>query len=92
SALKPDGTVLVIDIAAGETIEDNLANPMAPLLYGFSQLVCLSSSLSEPDGAGIGTLGLSESRLRTLTRNAGFTRFRKTDVEDMLNAYYEIRP
>lgn len=91
-ALKPDGTMLVIDVAAGETLEDNLANPMAPLFFGFSQMICLSSSLSEEGGAGIGTLGLSTSRLRAMTEAAGFTRFRTTDVEDIMNAYYEIRP
>ena len=91
-SLKPDGTVLVIDFAAGETLEDNLAHPMAPLFYGFSQLVCMSSSLSEAGGAGIGTLGLSPSRLKSLCEGAGFTRFRITEVADPMNSYYEIRP
>lgn len=91
-ALKSDGTMLVIDIAAGETLEDNLAHPMAPLFYGFSQLICLSSSLSEADGAGMGTLGLSQSLLQRICQDAGFTRFRTTDVADPMNAYYEIRP
>ena len=91
-ALKPDGTMLVIDVAAGETLEENLAHPMAPLFFGISQLACLSSSLSEEGGAGIGTLGLSQSRLRSMTEEAGFTRFRTTEIEDPMNTYYEIRP
>jgi hypothetical protein len=84
--------MLVIDVAAGETLEENLQNPMAALMYGISQAVCLSSSMSEEGGAGLGTLGLSPSRLRGLTEAAGFTRFRTTDVEDVMNTYYEIRP
>jgi ubiquinone/menaquinone biosynthesis C-methylase UbiE len=91
-ALKPDGTMLVIDVAAGETLEDNLANPMAPLFFGSSMMICLSSSMSEEGGAGIGTLGLSTARLQSMTEAAGFTRFRTTDVEDVMNAYYEVRP
>jgi SAM-dependent methyltransferase len=91
-ALKPDGTMLVIDVAAGETLEENLQNPMAPLFFGVSQLICMSSSLSEEGGAGLGTLGLSPSRLRALCEGAGFTRFRTSDVADPMNAYYEIKP
>ncbi len=34
-------------------------NPMASLMYGISVLSCMSSALSEPGGAGLGTLGLS---------------------------------
>jgi ubiquinone/menaquinone biosynthesis C-methylase UbiE len=92
AALKPDGTMLVIDIAAAETLEENIAHPLGPLFFGISQLICLSSSLSEAGGAGIGTMGLSQSRLRGICESAGFTRFRTTDVADPMNTYYEIRP
>jgi ubiquinone/menaquinone biosynthesis C-methylase UbiE len=91
-ALKPDGTMLVIDIAAAETLSENIAHPMATLLFGTSLAVCLSSSLSEEGGAGIGTMGLSQSRLKEMCEQAGFSRFRRTDVADQMNAYYEIRP
>lgn len=93
NALKDDGTMLVIDFAAAESLEDNLAHPMAPMFYGFSMLMCMASGLSEEGGAGIGPMGLSESRLRGMTEEAGFTRFGTLpDIEDPLNAYYEIRP
>jgi SAM-dependent methyltransferase len=92
AALKPDGTVLVIDFAAADTLEENIAHPMATMLFGVSQLICLSSSMSEPGGAGIGTLGLSPGRLQGIAQKAGLTRFRRTDVADPFNAYYEIRP
>ena len=46
----------------------------------------------EPDGAGLGTLGLSESKAREMAEAAGFTRFRKLDVDHSVNAFYEVRP
>ena len=61
-ALRPDGTWLIADIKArGSFAEDVEKNPMAALMYGMSVLTCMSSALSEPGGAGLGTLGLPES-------------------------------
>lgn len=92
-ALKPDGTWLIVDINARPTFEDNLRdNPMAAMLYGFSVLSCMSSGLSHPEGAGLGTLGFSEPVAREMTRRAGFTRFRRHDFDNPINAYYEVRP
>jgi SAM-dependent methyltransferase len=92
-AIKPDGTWLIADIKSHPTFEQNLAeNPMAGMMYGFSVLSCMSSALSEPGGAGLGTLGFSEDVARTMTRDAGFTRFRTRDFENPMNAYYEVRP
>ena len=93
-AIKDDGTWLIADIKAKETFEENMEeNPMAALMYGFSVLSCMSSALSEPDGLGLGTLGLHEGLARQLAETAGFTRFRRCeDIEHPMNAYYEVRP
>lgn len=92
-AIADDGTWLLVDIRAGDSIAANIeANPMAAMLYGVSVLVCMSSALSEPDGEGLGTLGLSAARAAEMTRAAGFTRFRELPVQHKLNAFYEIRP
>ena len=92
-AIKPDGTWLIADIKSHPTFEQNLAeNPMAAMMYGFSVLGCLSSSLSQPDGAGLGTLGFSEPVARQMTAAAGFTRFTRHDFDSPINAYYEVRP
>lgn len=92
-ALKDDGTWLLVDIKARDTLEENITrNPMAPLLYGVSVLSCMSSAMSAPDGAGLGTLGLPESKAREMSSAAGFTRFRRLDVDHTVNAFYEIRP
>ena len=92
-AIRDDGTWLLVDIKAQDTFELNAKkNPMAALMYGISVLSCMSSALSEPGGAGLGTLGLSEKTAREMAAAAGFTRFRKLDVEHSVNAFYEVRP
>ena len=92
-AIKPDGVWLLVDIKALDTFDENARkNPMASLMYGISVLSCMSSALSEADGEGLGTLGLSENRAREMAEAAGFTRFRKLDIEHSVNAFYEVRP
>jgi len=93
SSLADDGTWLLVDIKALDTYAGNVErNPMAALMYGFSVLSCMSSGLSEAGGAGLGTLGMSESTARDIATNAGFTRFRRLHIDHPTNAFYEIRP
>ena len=62
AALADDGTWLLVDVKARDTFADNVAkNPMAALMYGISVLSCMSSAMSSPEGAGLGTLGLPAS-------------------------------
>jgi SAM-dependent methyltransferase len=92
-AIKPDGTWFIADIKSLPTFEENLEkNPMTALMYAFSVMGCMSSALSEPGGAGLGTLGFNESVARQMTATAGFTRFRRIEFDNPLNAYYEVRP
>lgn len=92
-SLADDGTWLLVDIKAYDTFADNAErNPMASLMYGISVLSCMSSALSEPGGAGLGTLGLSAARAEQMSIDAGFTRFRRIDVDHPVNAFYEVRP
>jgi SAM-dependent methyltransferase len=91
-AVADDGTWLLVDIKARDSFAENVRkNPMASMMYGTSVLSCLSSALSEPGGAGLGTLGLPASRARAMTAEAGFTRFRQLPVEHPVNAFYEVR-
>jgi 2-polyprenyl-3-methyl-5-hydroxy-6-metoxy-1,4-benzoquinol methylase len=92
-AIKPDGTWFIADVKSLPTFEENLEkNPMTTLLYAFSVMGCMSSALSEPGGAGLGTLGFNEAVARRTVAEAGFTRFVRHDFENPLNAYYEVRP
>ena len=92
-ALSEDGAWLLVDIKAYDTFAENVErNPLAAMMYGTSMLSCLASALSEPGGAGLGTLGLPASRVEAMAREAGFTRIHRLDVDHPVNAFYEIRP
>ena len=91
-AIADDGTWLVKEIRCDDTWAGNRRNPMLAMFFGFSIVSCMSSALSEPDGAGLGTLGLPPRALEQLARDAGFTRFRTHDFGEPANLYYEIRP
>ena len=93
SSLKDDGTWLLVDIKAHDSLEMNVTkNPMASLLYGISVLSCMSSAMSTPDGEGLGTLGLPASKAEDMARAAGFASFERLDIDHSINAFYEVRP
>jgi len=91
-ALKPDGTWLIKDIRSQGDFKKNMRNPMLAMFYGFSVSACMSSALSEPGGAGLGTLGFNPDVAERMVRAAGFTRFTLHDFDDPSNLYYEVRP
>jgi hypothetical protein len=63
--------------------------PISALLYGFSLLYCMTTSLAE-DGEGLGTLGLPETRLRELAADAGFSAVRRVEMDNPFNSLYEL--
>jgi 2-polyprenyl-3-methyl-5-hydroxy-6-metoxy-1,4-benzoquinol methylase len=91
-AIRPDGTWLIKDIRSGAAWQDNLRNPLLAMMYGVSVASCMSSGLSEPGGAGLGTLGLHPDLAERICRDAGFSRFTRHDLDDPVNFYYEVRP
>lgn len=91
-AMTDDGTWLVKDIRCDDSWAGNRRNPMLAMFLGFSVASCMSSALSEPGGAGLGTVGLTPTRLEGMVRDAGFTHFQVHDFDDPANLYYEVRP
>ena len=81
------------DIRAHDSLEANQRNPISGLFYAMSILYCMSSAMSEPGGAGLGTLGLTVGVFEEMVQAAGFTGFetREFDV-DPVNRFYEVRP
>jgi 2-polyprenyl-3-methyl-5-hydroxy-6-metoxy-1,4-benzoquinol methylase len=92
-AMVDDGVWFIVDIDCAPTFEQNLRRRrFATMLYSTSVYRCLPSAMSESGGAGLGTCGLSEPTLRVLVEQAGFSRFRRLDIEHVVNAFYEVRP
>jgi SAM-dependent methyltransferase len=89
TALDPDGVFVCLDINCADDPDQN-AGPIATLLYGFSLLYCMTTSLAR-GGVGLGTLGLPESRLRELATEAGFQDVRRVEMENPFNNLYALR-
>jgi 2-polyprenyl-3-methyl-5-hydroxy-6-metoxy-1,4-benzoquinol methylase len=91
-AIRADGALLIKDIRGGATWQDNQRNPLLAMMYGTSVAHCMSSALSEPGGAGLGTLGFHRQLAERMCREAGFAHFAVHDFDDPANLYYEVRP
>jgi SAM-dependent methyltransferase len=89
STLKPDGTWMIVEPAAGDRVEDNL-NPVGRAYYAFSTLLCTPASLSQEVGLALGAQA-GEARIRDVVQAGGFTRFRRV-AETPFNIVYEARP
>lgn len=90
-SIRDDGTWLIKDIRSTGQFDQDRRNPFLAMFYGFSVASCLQSAMSEPDGMGLGTLGLHPDRARDLVQQAGFGRFTTHDFDDPANLYYEVR-
>ncbi len=89
-ALRPGGWFMMKEPHAADALEDNIGNPLAPILYAVSTLHCMTVSLAH-GGAGIGTM-FGEGLARQMLADAGFV-----DVEvhpapgDPADAFYVSR-
>lgn len=92
AAIADDGTWLIKDIRSTGDWQADRRNPMLAMMFGFSISSCMSSALSEPGGAGLGTLGFNAEVAERMVRAAGFTQFEVHDFEEPANLYYEVRP
>jgi SAM-dependent methyltransferase len=88
-SLKPDGTCMLIEPFAGDSLAENLT-PLGRVYYSFSTTVCTPSALSQEGGMALGAQA-GEKRLREVAMEAGFTRFRRA-TETPFNLILEARP
>lgn len=89
-ALADDGVWLIKEIRSTPDFTQNRKNPLLAMMYATSVSVCLSSAMSEPGGAGYGTLGLNPEALGDLVTAAGFSTIERHEFEDPINLYYSI--
>jgi ubiquinone/menaquinone biosynthesis C-methylase UbiE len=88
-ALAPDGTWLIVEPYAGDTITDNL-NPIGRIYYNGSTLLCVPNAMAQAGGYTLGAQA-GEAAIRQIVTDAGFTRFRRA-AETPFNLIYEARP
>jgi len=87
-ALKPGGTVLLVEPFANDDLDQNL-NPVGRMFYAASTCICTPNSLSQEVGLGLGAQA-GERRLRHVFADAGFTSFRRA-TETPFNLVLEAR-
>src|SRR5689334_22067396 len=88
-ALAPDGTWLVVEPYANNTVAGNL-NPVGRIYYNFSSQLCVPNALSQPGGYSLGAQA-GDTAIRHLVTDAGFSHFRRA-AETPFNLVYEVRP
>lgn len=89
-ALVPGGSFVAVDIKASSHLENNVGNPIAPLLYAVSTMHCMTVSLA-CGGAGLGT-AWGEELARQMFADAGFEVVSVSDVpDDPIDILYHCR-
>jgi SAM-dependent methyltransferase len=88
-SLGADGTWLIVEPYADDTVEGNL-NPVGRIYYAASTMICVPASLSQEVGLALGAQA-GEARLREVVMAGGFTRFRRATATPF-NLVLEARP
>ena len=89
SVLAPGGRVVAVEPFAEDTLEANLANPIAAVFYVGSSALCVPHSVSE-GGAALGAQA-GPARLTAAFRDAGFATARVA-VATATNLVLDARP
>jgi len=74
-ALKPDGTWMIVEPRAGDSVAENL-NPVGRLFYAASTMICVPTSKAQDVGLALGAQA-GQSRLTEVIREGGFERLRR---------------
>ncbi|HEX6278496.1 MAG TPA: class I SAM-dependent methyltransferase, partial [Pyrinomonadaceae bacterium] len=87
--LKDDGTWMIVEPFANDTVQDNL-NPVGRVYYSASTIICTPASRSQEVGLGLGAQA-GEAKLRDVATQGGFSKFRRA-TETPFNLVLEARP
>lgn len=89
STLEPDGTFLLVEPMAGETVAENV-NPIGKLFYSAGTFVCVPHAKAQGGRYALGPQ-VPQATWQALLEDAGFTRFRRA-AETPFNRVFEARP
>ena len=87
-ALRPDGTVLLVEPFASDKVQDNFT-PVGRMYYAASTFLCTPNALSQDVGLALGAQA-GEARLSDVFSQAGFRRFRRA-TQTPFNLILEAR-
>jgi SAM-dependent methyltransferase len=87
--LAPDGTWMIVEPFAGDTVQDNL-NPVGRVFYGASTVICCPASLDQEVGLALGAQA-GEARLAEVVKEGGFKAVRRA-TETPFNLVLEAKP
>ena len=90
AALKPSGTVMIVEPMAGDSLKDNL-NPIGRMYYSASTMVCVPTSLAQPIGTALGAQAGEKKLRKLIVDEAGFSLCRRA-AETPFNLILEARP
>lgn len=91
ASLSKRGVWIIVDVDCHGSLHENLSKPSAATSFGFSCLLCLSSSTSEAGGEGLGTLGFHEALARKWMEEAGFAHFSTMKIASLpLNSCFIV--
>ena len=79
-ALRTDGTVMIVEPFANDSLADNLT-PVGRLYYSGSTCVCIPASMSQEVGRALGAQA-GEARLREVALEAGFAKLKNVMASD----------
>jgi 2-polyprenyl-3-methyl-5-hydroxy-6-metoxy-1,4-benzoquinol methylase len=89
ASLAPDGTWLIVEPMAAETLEGNL-NPIGRIFYSASTLICTPAARAQEVGLALGAQA-SEAQIADVVHAGGFSRFRLA-AQTPFNRVFEARP
>lgn len=87
-ALDKDGTCMIVEPFANDSLHENL-NPVGRIFYASSTMVCTPNALSQDGGNAIGAQA-GRKKLTEVLENAGFSRV-KVAVETPFNLIFEAK-
>ena len=92
NALKSDGTLMLVEMASNDKLEDNITSPIGTFGYTGNLFVCLPTSLSQGvvDPAPLGGM-VGMSKLEEILRKSGFSKVRCA-FKNEFNMIIEAKP
>lgn len=88
-SLAPDGTWMIVEPYAGDSLEENM-NPVGRIFYSASTTLCVPASKAQEVGLALGAQA-GEAMMREVVMSGGFSRFQRA-AETPFNLVFEARP